>query len=62
MYLINKFKKGIRFLKEKEKLKNFLKWGKFSFYVMVDRETFTYLKNKNKLTLIVNKKFKISDF
>ena len=28
-------------MKEKEELKNLLKWGKFSFYVMVD-----YLKNK----------------
>ena len=31
---------------KKETLKNFLKWDKFSFYVMVDREVFTYLKNK----------------
>ena len=31
-------------VKEKEKLKNFLKWGKFSFYATVDREIFTYLK------------------
>ena len=30
----------------KEELKNLLKWGKFSFYVMVDREISTYLKNK----------------
>ena len=28
----------------KEELKNFLKCGKFSFYVMIDREIFTYLK------------------
>ena len=26
---------------------------------MVDRELFTYLKNKKQLTLLVNKKFKI---
>ena len=32
--------------KEKQELKNLLKWGKFSLYVMVDREIFTYLKNK----------------
>ena len=31
---------------EKEELKNWLKCGKFSFYVIVDREIFTYLKNK----------------
>ena len=31
---------------EKEELKNLLKGGKFSFYVIVDREIFTYLKNK----------------
>ena len=31
---------------EKEELKNLLKCGKFSFYVMVDSEVFTYLKNK----------------
>ena len=30
----------------KEELKNLLKWGKFSFYVIVEREIFTYLKNK----------------
>ena len=36
----------------KEELKNLLKWGKFSFYVMVDRKIFTYLKNKKKLILI----------
>ena len=30
----------------KEELKNSLKWGKFSLYVMVDREILTYLKNK----------------
>ena len=28
-------------VEEKEELSNFLKWGKFSFYVMVDREIFT---------------------
>ena len=35
-------------VKEKEEVKNLSKWGKFSFYVMVDYlnmiETFTYLK------------------
>ena len=33
-------------VKEKEELKNLLKWGKFSFYEMADREIFAYLKNK----------------
>ena len=37
-------------VKETEELKNLSKWGKFSFYVMVDYlqmiEIFTYLKNK----------------
>ena len=33
-------------VKEKEELKNLLKWGKFSFYVMLNREIVTYLKNK----------------
>ena len=37
-------------VKEKEELKNLPKWGKFSFYVMVDYlhmiEIFTYLENK----------------
>ena len=33
-------------VEEKEELKNLLKCGKFSFYVIVDREIFTYLKNK----------------
>ena len=33
-------------MKEKEELKNLLKWGKFSFYVMVDYEIFTYMKSK----------------
>ena len=49
-------------VEEKEELKNLLKWGKFSFYVMVDREIFTYLKNKKQLILIVDKNFKISTF
>ena len=30
----------------KEELKNLLKCGKFPFHVIVDREIFTYLKNK----------------
>ena len=29
---------------------------------MVDREIFTYLKNKKDLVLIINKNFKIFDF
>ena len=29
---------------------------------MVDREIFTYVKNKKQLILIVNKKFKIFNF
>ena len=49
-------------MKEKEELKNLSKWGKFSFYVMVDSEIFTYLKNKKYLIIIVNIKFKIFDF
>ena len=49
-------------MKEKEELKNLSKGGKFSFYVMVDSEIFTYLKNKKYLIIIVNKKFKIFDF
>ena len=49
-------------VKEKEELKNLLKQGKFSFYVMVDRKVFTYLKSNKKLTLIVKKKFGIFDF
>ena len=34
-------------MKEKEELKNLLKWDKFSFCVMVDREIFTYLQLRN---------------
>ena len=33
-------------VEEEEELKNLLKDGRFSFYVIVDREIFTYLKNK----------------
>ena len=33
-------------VEEKEELKNLLKCGEFSFYVIEDREIFTYLKNK----------------
>ena len=33
-------------VENKEKLKNLLMCGKFSFHVMVDRELFTYVKNK----------------
>ena len=43
----------------KGRTENLSKWGKFSFYVMVDCESFTYLKNKKHLIIIVNKKFKI---
>ena len=54
-------------MKEKEVLKNWSKWGKFSFYVMIHYlhmiEILTYLKNKKQLIIIiVNKKFKIFDF
>ena len=49
-------------VKAKEELKNLLKWGKISFYVMVDCEIFTHLKNKKFLILIVSKKFKIFEF
>ena len=42
-------------VEKKEELKNLLMWGKFSFHVMVDRELFTYGKNKKQLTLLVNK-------
>ena len=48
--------------KEKGELKNLLKWSKFFFYVMIEHEIFTQLKNKKQLILIVNKKFKISNF
>ena len=33
-------------VEEKEEVKNLLKCCKFSFYVVVDNEVFTYLKNK----------------
>ena len=33
-------------VEKKEKLKYLLMCGKFSFHVMVDRELFTYVKNK----------------
>ena len=33
-------------VERKEKLKNLLICGKFSFHVVVDRELFTYVKNK----------------
>ena len=49
-------------VEEKEELKNLLKCGKFPFYVIVDREIFTYLKNKKQLILEANKKFKIFNF
>ena len=49
-------------VEENEELKNFLEWGKFSFYIMVDHEIFVYLKNKKQLVLIVDKMFKIFDF
>ena len=31
-------------VEEEEELKNLLKWGKFSIYVIKDREIFTYEK------------------
>ena len=31
-------------VEEKEELKNLLKWGKFSFYVTIGCEIFTYQK------------------
>ena len=34
-------------VEEKEEVKNLLKWRKVSFYVIEDREIFTYLRNKN---------------
>ena len=49
-------------IEEKEELKNLLKGGKFSFYVMIDDEVFTYLKNKKLLILEANKNLKIFDF
>ena len=49
-------------VEEKEELKNLLKCGKFSFYVMVDSEVFTYLKNKKFIILVVNKKFLVFHF
>ena len=33
-------------VREKKELKNLLKCPKLSFYVMIDREIFTYVKNK----------------
>ena len=33
-------------VEKKEKLKNLFMCGKFSFHVTVDRELFTYVKNK----------------
>ena len=38
----------------KEELKNLLKWGKFSFYVMVVGEIFTYPENKRLITIIIS--------
>ena len=49
-------------VEEKEELKNLLKYSKFSFYVIVVSQVFTYLKNKKQLILVVNKKFTIFDF
>ena len=49
-------------VEEKEELKNSLKWRESSFYVIVDREIFTYVKNKKWLIFVVNKKFKIFNF
>ena len=44
-------------VEEKEELKNFLKWGKFSSYVIADREIFTYLEKKKQLIFIQNFRF-----
>ena len=49
-------------VEEKEELKILLKCGKFSFYLMVDSEVFTYLKNKKFIILVVNKKFLVFHF
>ena len=35
-------------VREKKELKNLLKCPKLSFYVMIDREIFTYVKNKDR--------------
>ena len=42
---------------EKEELKNLLKWGKFSFYVMVDREIFTYLEKVQEVQKVQDFRF-----
>ena len=52
MYRLRHSKAGE--VKEKEKLKTTLKWEKKFFDVNLDREIFTYLKNKNYLILMVN--------
>ena len=52
---------GVEKVEKKEEMKNLLMWGEFSFHVMVDREIFTYVKNEDKLILIVNKKFQIGN-
>ena len=44
-------------MEEKEELKIFLKWGKFSSYVIADREIFTYLEKKKQLIFIQNFRF-----
>ena len=44
-------------VEEKEELKSLLKWGKFSLYVIEDREIFTYLKNKKQLIFVQNFRF-----
>ena len=41
-------------VEERPELRNLLKWGNFSYYVMVDREIFTYLKKKKELILSVS--------
>ena len=46
----------------KGRTEQLVKVGKFSFYVMVDCEIFTYLKNKKYLISVVNRKFKTFDF
>ena len=41
-------------VEEKEELKNLLKWGKFSFYVIVDCKIFTHLEIEKQLIFVRN--------
>ena len=49
-------------LEENENWKTCYSGCKLSFYVMVDREISTHLRNKKQLILIVNKNFKLFQF